>query len=171
MCFRIKQIITAVSLLIFSLSLNAQGKKPVKALVKYPYLIYFPEEYKSHPDSLFPVMIYLHGGSHRGNNLELLKIWGPPKLISEGKHFDFIVVSPQCPDNKLWISDNWFEPLFEDLRHQYRIDTSKIFVTGISMGFSMMIFTTGLKPYSTKFCTLLCCTENYFVIYILQASG
>ena len=125
-----------ISLLFFCiiLSFYAQCKKPNKAKVKYQYLIYFPEQYKTHPDSSFPVIIYLHGGSHRGNNIQLLKEWGPPKLIEEGKQFDFIVVSPQCPGNKLWITDNWFEPLISDLISQYRVDTSNVFVTGLSMG-------------------------------------
>jgi predicted peptidase len=128
-----KQISTALLLLLLAFSLSAQNKKP-KLPVKYPYMIDFPVEYNNHPDSAYPVMIYLHGGSHRGNNLELLKEWGPPKLIAEGKHFDFVVVAPQCPGNKLWIQENWFEPLIRDLKSKYHIDTNNIFVTGISMG-------------------------------------
>ncbi|MCX6269839.1 MAG: dienelactone hydrolase family protein [Bacteroidetes bacterium] len=130
----IKQIIEGILLLSCISMLYAQGKVKVKSKVRYKYLIYLPDAYKSHSDSTFPVMIYLHGGSHRGNNLELLKEWGPPKLIAEGKHFDFVVVCPQCPSNKLWITDNWFDSLYIELYSKYRIDTASIFVTGISMG-------------------------------------
>ena len=34
----------------------------------------------------------------RGDNLDLVKKHGPPKLIAAGKQFPFIVVSPQCPN-------------------------------------------------------------------------
>ncbi|MEI6577488.1 MAG: dienelactone hydrolase family protein [Bacteroidota bacterium] len=130
----IRKFIPSFIILCLSVSITAQNSMPGKTAAKYPYLIYLPEQYRSHPDSLYPLMIYLHGGSHRGTDLDLLKEWGPPKLISEGKQFDFIVVSPQCPGNKLWISENWFEPLMKDLISQYRIDTGFIGVTGISMG-------------------------------------
>lgn len=129
-----KRITIILLYILFVLSLQAQHEKRVKPRVLYHYLIYFPESYKNHPDSLYPLILYLHGGSHRGNNLELIKEWGPPKLIAEGKQFDFIIVSPQCPANKLWITENWFEPLMMDLVSKYRIDTSNVYVTGISMG-------------------------------------
>jgi len=129
-----RRLIAGFLLLMIGLVLFAKEKKTVKLAVLYPYSIYLPEKYALHPDSVFSVMIYLHGGSHRGTNPELLKEWGPPKLIAAGRQFDFIVVSPQCPDNKLWISENWFEPLMTDLQKKYRVDTAGIFVTGISMG-------------------------------------
>ncbi|MHC1706904.1 MAG: phospholipase [Bacteroidales bacterium] len=110
------------------------GKETTKVPVKYPYMVYLPADYQQSPSKKYPVLIYLHGGSHRGKDLEKLKEWGPPKLIDEGRNFSFIVVSPQCPANKLWISENWFEPLLDELSGKYRIDTSGIFVSGISMG-------------------------------------
>jgi predicted peptidase len=33
-----------------------------------------------------------------------------------------------------WSTDNWFEPLYADLIQQYRIDTNRVYLTGISMG-------------------------------------
>jgi predicted peptidase len=126
-----KKTFFIVTIVLFGLSLQAQ---PAKPWAKLPYMIALPEAYESHTDSAFAVMIYLHGGSHRGNNLALLNEWGPPMLIAKGKKFPFIVVAPQCPSDKLWIQINWFEPLMQDLRKKYRIDTNNIFVTGISMG-------------------------------------
>ena len=57
-----------------------------------------------------------------------------PYLVDQGNDFDFIIVSPQCPDNKYWSSDNWFEPLYEKIKAKYRIDPDKVYLTGISMG-------------------------------------
>ncbi len=38
----------------------------------------------------------------RGDDLDLVKKHGPPKLIGEGKDFPFIVVSPRCPKDRRW---------------------------------------------------------------------
>jgi predicted peptidase len=57
-----------------------------------------------------------------------------PKLIDEGRNFDCIVVSPQCPIDKYWTTEHWFDSLYADLQVKYRIGTVRIYATGISMG-------------------------------------
>lgn len=131
----INRLITGLIILIgFSLNSYTQIDKEKKKAVQYDYMIYKPYNYTSNPSDSFPVLIYLHGGSHRGSDLELLKGYGLPKLIDEGKEFDFIVVSPQCPVDKYWTTENWFDSLYRDLKTNYRIDTARIYATGISMG-------------------------------------
>ncbi|WP_259015923.1 carboxylesterase family protein [Emticicia fluvialis] len=106
---------------------------PDKPHEKYKYLLYLPKDYnkKTVP---YPVIIYLHGSSHRGNDLNKLKGYGIPQLIAQGKEFDFIIASPQCPDGKSWGSDNWFDPLYDELKTRYRIDPTRVYLTGISLG-------------------------------------
>jgi len=133
----LRLLIMPLSLVLTAFSACSQPVKPAKAekLKKlYPYQIALPESYAQHPDSIYPVLIYLHGGSHRGTNPEVLKEWGPPMRVARGDKFPFILVFPQCPSDRLWISDNWFEPLMKDLKSRYRVDTAGIYVTGISMG-------------------------------------
>jgi predicted peptidase len=112
-------------------SIVSYGQEKVKA--KYNYLLYLPKDY-SKSEKKYPLLIYLHGGSQRGNDLNKLKVYGLPYLIDKGKNFDFIIVSPQCPENRYWTTENWFEPLYSDLMMRYRIDTDKIYCTGISIG-------------------------------------
>ena len=81
----------------------------------------------------WPLLVFLHGSGERGNDLELVKTHGPPKLIAAGKEFPFIVVSPQCPKDKTW------EPLelialLDDLTKRFKVDPDRICVTGLSMG-------------------------------------
>lgn len=109
---------------------NTSVKKPVS----YNYLIYLPEDYANDWLKDFPLMIYLHGSSLRGNDISKIKAYGPPYLIEKGRKFDFIIVSPQCPSGKSWNVENWFAPLFKELTSKYRIDTSRIYLTGMSMG-------------------------------------
>lgn len=104
-----------------------------KPKADYNYLIYLPKDYSEQAKS-YPLVIYLHGGSHKGNDLNKLKEYGLPYLVDQGHDFDFIIVSPQCPDSKYWSSDNWFEPLYEKIVAGYRVNIDKVYLTGISMG-------------------------------------
>lgn len=38
------------------------------------------------------------------------------------------------PRKKYWTTENWFDSLYVDLTSRYRIDTTRIYVTGISNG-------------------------------------
>ncbi|NQV28296.1 MAG: prolyl oligopeptidase family serine peptidase [Rhodopirellula sp.] len=99
--------------------------------VQMNYLLYLPKDYEKQ-DS-WPLLLFLHGSGERGDDLELVKKHGPPKLIAAGKEFPFIVVSPQCRSDRRW------EPielvaLLDDLSSKYKVDQDRICVTGLSMG-------------------------------------
>lgn len=102
--------------------------------VCYDYLSYLPPAYEQEEAKRWPLIIFLHGASLRGNDLERIKKYGIPKRIEEGVEFDFIVISPQCPANKDWSSDNWFPLTYRKMKENYRIDTSRVYLTGLSMG-------------------------------------
>jgi len=68
--------------------------------VKMKYLLYLPQDYNQ--QEKWPLLLFLHGGGERGDDLELLKIHGPPKLVAAGKQFPMIIVSPQCPKDESW---------------------------------------------------------------------
>ena len=104
-----------------------------KARKNYKYLLYLPQDYKKR-DKEIPLVIYLHGASCKGSNLNKLKKYGLPYYVSKGKQYEFIIVSPQCPANKSWLSDDWFEPLYEELNTKYHIDKHRVYVVGMSMG-------------------------------------
>lgn len=122
-----------ISLLTLTLSPKAQAQKTPKNHEKYPYLLYLPKAYSTSKD-LFPVVIYLHGGSQGGRDLTKLKTYGLPHLVDKGRDFPFIIASPQCPDGKFWSTDNWFDSLYAELTTKYRIDQKRVYLTGISMG-------------------------------------
>lgn len=56
------------------------------------------------------------------------------RIIEQGQSFPFIIIAPQCPQGKYRTSGDWFDFLFIDITQKYRIDTTSIFVTGISNG-------------------------------------
>lgn len=100
---------------------------------KYDYLLYVPKDYNA--KKKYPLVIYLHGSSQKGKDLNKLKAYGIPQLVDQGANFEFIIASPQCPSEApLWSSENWFDTLFEELTSKYNVDQERVYLTGISMG-------------------------------------
>lgn len=120
-------------LLLFTFIIVGNSFSQQKPKVDYPYLLYLPKEY-SKCEKKFPLIIYLGGGSQNGNDLSKLKSYGIPYYIEQGHEYECIIASPQCPTAKYWTSENWFDSLFEKLTTDYRIDISRVYVTGISNG-------------------------------------
>jgi predicted peptidase len=102
--------------------------------VKYNYILNLPEDYDKYPDKKWPVIFYLHGRHASGKNLQSVKRYGLPYYLSKGKKMDFIVVSPQCPWGKNWATDDWFNPVFDEVAGKLRIDEARIYLIGMSMG-------------------------------------
>jgi predicted peptidase len=107
-------------------------QKEIKITLSANYLLYLPEDYEE-SDKQFPLVLFLHGMGERGTDIEKVKTHGIPKLISEGKEFPFIVVSPQCPDEYFW-NDDVLIALLDEIEGNYRVDKNRIYVTGLSMG-------------------------------------
>lgn len=95
------------------------------------YLLYLPQDYDQ--QEKWPLLLFLHGGGERGDDLGLLTIHGPPKKIAAGEQFPMIVVSPQCPKDQRWQSVTLLA-LLDDLCERYKVDEDRIYLTGISMG-------------------------------------
>lgn len=129
---RLHVLISLILLLIGS-SAFAQSGSSAKASKKYGYLLYLPKSYSA-TKAAYPLVIYLHGGSQRGSDLNKLKVYGLPHLVDQGREFNFIIASPQCPDGKFWSTDNWFDSLYAELTTRYRVDPKRVYLTGISMG-------------------------------------
>lgn len=114
-------------------SFQANGAGTLKK-VKYNYLLHIPENYDQEPGKKWPVIFYLHGRHASGKNLQSLRRYGLPYYISKGKKMDFIVVSPQCPWGKNWASEDWFNPVYDEVAAKLRIDESRVYLIGMSMG-------------------------------------
>ena len=102
--------------------------------VSLNYWLYLPDGYDS-AEQDWPLVLFLHGAGERGSDLNKVKTHGPPRLIAEGRSFPFILVAPQCPQNAWW-TDKTHElaALVEHVTHTCRVDLSRRYVTGLSMG-------------------------------------
>ncbi len=111
----------------------AKLERKVTVTVKADYLLYLPKDYGKDPAKKWPVILFLHGSGERGEDLNLVKLHGPPKVIEQGMDLPFVVVSPQCPSNQ------WWEPstvvaLLDEVIEKYHVDPDRAYLTGLSMG-------------------------------------
>lgn len=101
----------------------------------------------------YPLVIFLHGAGERGNDNEKqlkhgVKIFTKPKNLIK---YPCFVIAPQCPVGKRWVEVSWSLPkhnmpekpsesvsllmqLIDDFCKKYPVDTTRIYVTGLSMG-------------------------------------
>lgn len=108
-------------------------EREITKTVSAEYLLYLPQGYEEDQDKKWPLMIFLHGSGERGDDLKKVAKHGPPKLVEQGKEFDFIIVSPQCPHGGWW-NVEMLNAFYDDIIEQYRVDTNRVYLTGLSMG-------------------------------------
>lgn len=110
------------------------GKEKVSVDETLEYYVYFPPDYQNTPDKKFPLLLFLHGGGESGASLEMVRKNGLPKLVSEGAEFPFLILAPQNPYKKQWWNVRAVMTLLEDIVSQYRVDTDRLYLTGLSRG-------------------------------------
>jgi len=105
-------------------SSDAAGKQP------WRYLLYLPRVER--PAAGFPVLIFLHGRSLRGDDLKKLRRYGPPSFLDKRPDFPFVTVCPQLPDGA-WPSAG-LNRLLDEVLTLYPVDKSRICLAGVSLG-------------------------------------
>jgi predicted esterase len=99
----------------------------------YRYLSYTPPDYDKDPARRWPLLIFLHGSGERGDDVSVVRKWGPITWLDQGHSVPMIVVEPQCPEQE------WWDPvrlarLVDKISAQRRVDPKRIYFTGLSMG-------------------------------------
>lgn len=99
----------------------------------YKYFLTLPDGYAADAAKKWPLIVFLHGAGERGDDLNLLKKHGPPKLIAAGKKFEAIVVCPQVPMGEFW-NPHGVKALVDEVKRTHHVDDARVYLTGISMG-------------------------------------
>jgi predicted peptidase len=106
-------------------------EQQITVQVSLKYLLYLPSGYDKGHDR-WPLILFLHGAGETGDDLAKVKIHGPPKIIEAGRELPFVVVSPQSPQR------GWnvlaLNALLDQVLSQQRIDPTRVYLTGLSMG-------------------------------------
>ncbi len=125
-------LVLVIAFLVFTKAANAQ-QTPQKFVQELDYLLYLPDGYAQDTVKKWPLIIFLHGSGERGNDLEKVKMHGPPMLAAAGKKFPFIIASPQAKPDGGWEQSELYRFL-QSLKKQYRVDPDRVYLTGLSMG-------------------------------------
>ncbi|MCH2575104.1 prolyl oligopeptidase family serine peptidase [Candidatus Poribacteria bacterium] len=114
---------------------DSQKKFSFNITFQMEYLLFLPESYAQSTNQKFPLILFLHGAGERGSDLDSVKRHGIPKIVETNPDFPFIAVSPQCPEDSWWTSElHTINGLIEEVVEKYQVDTSRIYLTGLSMG-------------------------------------
>jgi predicted peptidase len=104
----------------------------VRKRVGLRFLLFLPAGY-ARSKQRWPLLIFLHGSGERGDDLEHLKVNGPPRIVATQKDFPFVVASPQLPEGMVWDSDV-LNALLDELLAQLKVDPERVYLTGLSLG-------------------------------------
>ena len=137
-------ILSIACILLSGCAMNSKAPSPQKGqhpnkmsrqvMLEMDYLLYLPENYNEQ-DKQWPLIVFLHGAGERGDDLNLVKQNGPPMLAEEGREFDFIIASPQCPTNDSWSNlGEHVLAIIDEITERCNVDESRIYLTGLSMG-------------------------------------
>lgn len=105
----------------------------------YNYVLYLPEGYDpDDTEKTWPVIYFFHGIGEIGEDLNQLLSYGVLRYLNNGGKLDAIVIAPQCPTGSHWADDDReVEKLVQfvpEMTQKYRIDTDRMYLTGLSMG-------------------------------------
>jgi predicted esterase len=102
--------------------------------LRTPYLLYLPQGYEEDSEKLWPLVLFLHGSGEIGDDLDMVRRCGLPKLAEEGQSFPFILVAPQSQREEwFWLAATQ-EALLDEVCANHRVDPDRVYVTGFSMG-------------------------------------
>ncbi|HEX8280905.1 MAG TPA: alpha/beta fold hydrolase [Chthoniobacterales bacterium] len=114
--------------------------------IRLPYLLFLPASYSSDPNRDWPLVLYLHGGSLRGDDVERLRRMGLPHRLETDRDFPFIAVAPLCPEGEIWTDTEALIRLLDQVASEHRVDAKRIYVIGHSMGGRGALYTAFKHP-------------------------
>lgn len=138
-------------LLLFCLPLFSSAQQYAKRIKyggdKIGFYEHLPSSYKTDGgNTTYPLLIFLHGVGERGNGTsDLWKVkriavpqyidkGNPMRFYVNGKWHSFIVLSPQCPSKYYMWPSFYVEGLIQYAQNNLRVDKSRIYLIGLSMG-------------------------------------
>ncbi len=96
----------------------------------YDFWLYLPKDYATAIEKK-PVILFLHGRSLSGDDLSLVRYYGCINALLRGREIDAIVIAPQS--KTAWKPEKLME-LYNWVTTNYRSDTNRFYVLGMSMG-------------------------------------
>ena len=118
-----------ITLFILTSAFGFSQLKTITNKTTYPFWINVPENESTEKQ---PVLIFLHGKSLSGTDLNRVRRYGVLRAMDKGRKIPAIVVAPQVAKGN-WNPDKVLEVL-EYVKINYNVDESRIYVCGMSLG-------------------------------------
>lgn len=118
----------------------------------YDFWLYLPDDYNDTVREK-PLVIFLHGRSLCGKNLANVRRYGCIDAIEKGRNIDAVVVAPQTQNT--WKPDKVHE-VYDWVKTHCAIDTSRVYVLGMSLGGYGTINYTASYPETVAAAMALC---------------
>jgi predicted peptidase len=115
------------------------------------YRLMKPEGYKDDGKHSYPLVIFLHGAGERGKDNAAQLKHGVADFAKDDsrKKYPCFLIAPQCPASQVWVygslknlsktkpaveAGEMVLALLDELKKEFRIDSKRIYLTGLSMG-------------------------------------
>lgn len=131
-----KKLLTIILFVAANLCLSAQTNYTFIShhnVVKdaYNFWVSVPDTYEGQKGEI-PVVLFLHGASLCGNDLNRVRKYGCLDAISMGRDINAIIIAPQNPGGA-WNSEKVLN-ILNWVTKQYAVDTNRIYLIGMSLG-------------------------------------
>lgn len=120
----------------------------------YDFWVNIPEGCAPADSVKVPTIIFLHGKSLSGNNLNTVLRYGCLDALKYNLDIPALIVAPQSPGGS-WVPGKVMDVL-EWVEGHYPVDTNRVYVFGMSMGGSGTINFTGTYPDKVAAAIAMC---------------
>lgn len=116
------------------------------------YRLMIPKDYSATGTEKYPLVLFLHGAGERGDDNGKQLVHGTKEFAKDENRqkYPCFVIAPQCPNGKKWSEVDWSADSHKQpeesislkltrevmayIEKEFRIDTKRLYVTGLSMG-------------------------------------
>ncbi len=125
-----KKFLITLTIIICGLTSYAAGLSQNRAVVKdgYNFWLYEPKG----SANAKPLIVFLHGASLCGSNLDRVRHYGTIDAIEKGRELDAFVIAPQNPGGS-W-NPRRVMNIIEYVEAHYNVDANRVYVIGMSLG-------------------------------------
>lgn len=97
----------------------------------YPFWVYTPKDYAAYKE-ITPLIIFLHGASLRGTDMDKVLKYGPLDAVKMGLEIPALIVAPQNPKGHWDVQK--LNDILEWMKKHYVFNPWRVYVIGMSLG-------------------------------------
>lgn len=139
-------------IMLFSITTAKAQLKSITDQTDYPFWINLPKQ--EILDGKAPIILFLHGKSLSGTDINRVKRYGIIRAIERGMEIPAIVIAPQLASGP-WDPEKLLQ-LLEHIQNNYNTDLTKVYVCGMSLGGYGTFDFAGTYPHKITAAVAIC---------------